>query len=195
MKMSLKNLFADEPGARFKAGVLMMTVWPLFRRRGSQLTRTALVWQLCQSLAGANPAGGSAAQGTASFTSSGSQLTVATSANAFINWQSFNIAAGETTTFAQPSSASVVWNRINDPNASQILGTLNANGYVVLQNPAGFYIGGAAAINTHGLIMTTAPTPMPDLSSGGAWQFNTPPRAPKSSTTARSTSPAAARFI
>ena len=36
------------------------------------------------------------------------------------------------------------------------LGNLNANGYVVLQNPNGFYIGGQAAITTHGLVMTTA---------------------------------------
>ena len=115
-------------------------------------------------------------QGTASFSSpSSSQLTITTSANAFINWQSFNIGAGETTTFVQPSSASVVWNQINDPNPSQILGTLNANGYVVLQNQSGFYIGGSAAINTHGLVMTTAPSPTPNLSSGGAWQFNAPP--------------------
>jgi TPS secretion domain len=87
-------------------------------------------------LAKANPEGGTVAQGSASFSSSGSQFTVTTSDRAFINWQSFNIGLGETTTFAQPSAASVVWNRINDPNPSQILGNLNANGYVVLQSPA-----------------------------------------------------------
>jgi len=121
----------------------------------------------------------SVTQGTASFNASGSQLTITTSANSFINWQSFNIGAAETTTFVQPSSASVVWNQINDPNPSQILGTLNANGYVVLQNQSGFYIGGSAAINTHGLVMTTASSPVPNLSSGGAWQFNTPPPSAK----------------
>src|SRR6516225_3058775 len=123
----------------------------------------------------ANPAGGSVVQGSASFSSSGSQLTVQTSDRTQINWNSFNIGVGETTSFIQPSSSSVVWNRINDPNASQILGNLNANGYLILQNPSGFYIGGQAAITAHGLIMTTAPTPPPDLSSGCAWQFNTPP--------------------
>ena len=69
----------------------------------------------------------------------------------------------------------MVWNQINDPNPSQILGTLNANGYVVLQNQAGFYIGGQAVLNAHGLLMTTAPTPALDLAGGGAWQFNAPP--------------------
>jgi filamentous hemagglutinin family protein len=123
----------------------------------------------------ANPHGGTVAQGSASFSSSGSQMTVTTSSQAFINWQSFNIGVGETTTFIQPSSSSLVWNRINDSNPSQILGTLNANGYVVLQNSSGFYVGGQAAINTHGLLMTTAPIPMPSLSGGGAWQFDALP--------------------
>lgn len=123
----------------------------------------------------ANPQGGTVSQGAATFSTSGSQLTVTTSAQTFINWSSFNIGAGETTTFVQPSSSSVVWNHINDPNASQILGTLDANGYVVLQNSSGFYVGGQAAINTHGLLMTTAPIPMPSLSGGGAWQFDALP--------------------
>src|SRR5882724_10313257 len=123
----------------------------------------------------ANPRGGSVAQGTASFSTSGSQFTINTSDRAYINWQSFNIGVGETTTFVQPSASSVVWNNINDPNPSQILGNLNANGYVVLQNQSGFYIGGQASITAHGLIMTTSRIAMPDLSSGGAWQFNSAP--------------------
>ncbi|HEX3799007.1 MAG TPA: filamentous hemagglutinin N-terminal domain-containing protein [Verrucomicrobiae bacterium] len=123
----------------------------------------------------ANPVGGSVAQGSATFNTSGSKLTIQTSDHAFINWQSFNIGLGETTTFVQPSSSSVVWNQIHDSNPSQILGSLNANGYVILQNQAGFYIGGQASITTHGLMMTTSPIPMPDLSDGGAWSFSAPP--------------------
>src|SRR5476651_1175435 len=124
----------------------------------------------------ANPAYTTATmpQGAATFSVSGSQLTINAANNTFINWQSFNIGAGETTTFVQPSSSSLVWNQIHDSNPSQILGNLNANGYVVLQNQSGFYIGGQASIATHGLIITTAPIPMPDLSSGGAWQFDAP---------------------
>ena len=131
---------------------------------------------LCLSSAEANPVGGTVSQGAATFNTSGSQFTInQSSANAFINWQSFNIGAGQTTTFNQPSATSVTWNQINDANPSQILGNLNANGYVVLQNQSGFFIGGSAVINTHGLLMTTAPTPAPDLSMGGPWSFNTPP--------------------
>jgi filamentous hemagglutinin family protein len=123
----------------------------------------------------ANPVGGKVTQGTAAITTQGSQLTIQTSANAFINWQSFNIAPGETTTFLQPSASSVVWNQIGGNSASQILGNLSANGYVILQNPSGFYIGGQAAITAHGLIMTTSPLPAPDLSSGGPWDFGAVP--------------------
>jgi filamentous hemagglutinin family protein len=140
------------------------------------LVLSALAWQWGQSLADANPTGGSVSQGSASFNSSGSQLTInQTSANAFINWNSFNIGAGETTTFNQPSSSSVTWNYINDPSASSLNGNLNANGYVILQNPNGFTVGGSAIINTHGLVMTTASTPGLDLSGGGSWAFDAPP--------------------
>src|ERR1041385_2654941 len=82
----------------------------------------------------ANPVGATVTKGTATITSSGPQMTITTSDRAFINWQSFNIAPGQTTTFVQPSPSSIVWNKINDPSPSQLLGTLNANGYVVLQN-------------------------------------------------------------
>lgn len=124
----------------------------------------------------ANPTGGHVSQGSATFSTSGSQFTInQSSASAVINWQTFNIGVGETTTFNQPSANSVAWNQINDVNPSQILGNLNANGLIVLQNANGFYVGGQAAITTHGLIMTTASTPALDLSSGGPWSFNTPP--------------------
>jgi filamentous hemagglutinin family protein len=123
----------------------------------------------------ANPSHPTVAQGSAVVSSQGSQLTVATSGNAVINWGSFNIGTGETTTFVEPSATSVVWNKIADPHPSQILGHLDANGYVVLQNQSGFYVGGHAVINAAGLIMTTAPAAPLDLSGGGAWQFNAPP--------------------
>lgn len=140
-----------------------------------QLWVAALACALAVPSMRANPNGATVSQGTASISTAGSKMTIQTSDQTFINWQSFNIGVGETTTFVQPSSTSLVWNQINDPNPSQILGNLNANGYIVLQNQAGFYVGGQAAITAHGLIMTTAPIRMPDLSSGGAWQFDAPP--------------------
>ena len=136
-----------------------------FRKSSGGLKRYAVVvLACCWTLESrSNPLGGTVGQGSASFSNQGSHLTIQTSDRAYINWQSFNIGLGESTTFVQPSSSSLVWNHINDPNPSQILGNLNANGYVVLQNSAGFFIGGQASITAHGLLMTTAPIPMPDL--------------------------------
>ncbi len=124
----------------------------------------------------ANPVGGQVTHGSATISSSGSVMNInQSSANAYVTWQSFNIGSGQTVNFNQPSASSVTWNQINDTSASQILGTINANGYVVLQNQNGFYIGGSATINAHSLIMTTASTPMANLFSGGSWSFSAPP--------------------
>ncbi len=123
----------------------------------------------------ANPTGGVVTQGAASFGSAGSTFSINQSSSfARISWQSFNINQGQTTVFNQPSASSVTWNYISDPNASIINGGITANGYVVLQNPNGFTVGGDASITAHGLVMTTA-SPTIDFSGGGAWSFDAPP--------------------
>ena len=126
--------------------------------------------------ADANPTGGTVTSGSATFSSSGNAYNInQTSINAIINWQSFNVGAGETTTFNQPTASSVTWNQINQGSPSQILGNINAIGYVVLQNANGFYIGGQAAVTAHGLVMTTASTPAINFGGGGPWSFSAPP--------------------
>jgi filamentous hemagglutinin family protein len=122
----------------------------------------------------ANPTGMRVVSGSAIAHSSGSQLTITTGNSAVLNWQSFNIAANETTTFNQPSVYSVVVNNIHDANASQIYGSLQANGMVVLMNPSGFYFGPDSFIKTGGLIVSTANC-IPPQNSGGSWEFNGPP--------------------
>jgi filamentous hemagglutinin family protein len=133
---------------------------------------------LCQTLAltvGANPVHPTVTQGGAAVSTQGANMTVQTTGNAVINWTSFNIAAGETTTFVEPSSTSLVWNNIGGSSPSQILGHLNANGYVFLQNSSGFYVGGQAAISAAGIVMTTARAVTPEFAGGSSWQFNAPP--------------------
>src|SRR6266568_1820343 len=125
----------------------------------------------------ANPQGMTVSSGTANATQHGSQLTIQASQNSVINWQSFNIRPGETTTFLQPSARSVVWNRIFDQNPSQIWGHLNANGYVVLMNQNGFYFGPNSVINVGGFLATVAPLPPPEPGGGSMWQFNGAPPA------------------
>jgi filamentous hemagglutinin family protein len=123
----------------------------------------------------ANPTGMTVHGGSATATSSGSQLTVTTtSPNTFLNWQSFNIAAGETTIFQEPSTTSIVWNQINNANPSQIYGSLQANGIVVLLNSSGFYFGPNSFVSAAGLVVSTA-NYNPPQNSGGGWEFNGPP--------------------
>jgi len=122
----------------------------------------------------ANPTGMHVRRGSVTAQQNGSQLTVTASDNAFINWQGFNISAGETMTFVQPSSTSIVWNRINDQNPSQIYGNLNANGVVVLLNSSGFYFGPNAHVSAAGLVVSTANCAPPE-NGGGTWEFNGPP--------------------
>jgi filamentous hemagglutinin family protein len=144
---------------------------------GSAQLRAALTL-LALSLASnarANPAGMSVVSGSASAVQNGSRLNITASQNAFLNWQSFNINAGETTTFIQPSATSIVWNKINDANPSQIWGNLNANGVVVLMNQNGFFFGPNSTVNAAGFVATTAVPYVP--SSGGGWEFNGPPPA------------------
>jgi len=123
----------------------------------------------------ANPTGMTVGRGSASVHQSGSQLTVTAAQNAILNWQSFNIAAGETTTFVQPSASSIVWNRINDQNPSQIYGNLTANGVVVLMNQSGFYFGPNSFVSAAGLIVSTAPVTPMESGGGMFWQFNGAP--------------------
>lgn len=124
--------------------------------------------------AAANPTGMTVQSGSASFAVNGSQFTVTVGNNAQLNWQSFNIASGEKTIFNQPSASSVVWNRINDANPSQIYGSLQANGVVVLLNSSGFYFGPNSFVSAAGLVVSTANC-APPQNAGGAWVFNGPP--------------------
>src|ERR1700760_570774 len=74
----------------------------------------------------ATPAGLTVASGSAFAQQLGAQLNVTVSQLAILNWQSFNIGRGETTSFLQPSANSIVLNVIGGANPSQIFGSLKA---------------------------------------------------------------------
>lgn len=73
-----------------------------------------------------------------------------------INWQSFNIAAGERVHFAQPNVNAITLNRVTGNNISEILGQLTATGRILLINPSGIIFGPNARVNVAGLIASTA---------------------------------------
>jgi filamentous hemagglutinin family protein len=120
----------------------------------------------------ANPGGMTVSLGSATAQQLGSQLNVTVSQLAILNWNSFNIGAGETTSFLQPSSSSIVFNIIGSANPSQIFGNLNANGTVILENANGFYFGPNSMIKVGGSFLATTAPLSPDSGSGAAWEFS-----------------------
>ena len=97
-----------------------------------------------------------ATQGQATAAVSGNAMTITqTTDKTSIDWQSFNIGADNSVHFDQPSSTSVALNNIHQGNASQIMGSLTANGQVYLVNQNGFVFGQNAQINVNSLVATT----------------------------------------
>ncbi|HEU4838700.1 MAG TPA: filamentous hemagglutinin N-terminal domain-containing protein [Micavibrio sp.] len=107
---------------------------------------------------GALPSGGSVTGGSASLNYGDNRLDIhQTTDRAIIEWNSFNIGAGATTQFHQPGSGSLAVNRITgggiDP--TMILGSLIANGQVIVLDPNGVIFGQDSVIDVGGIIAST----------------------------------------
>jgi filamentous hemagglutinin family protein len=104
-----------------------------------------------------NPVLDNVAAGNVSVTQSTNSTVVnQASQQAIINWNSFNISAGEKTQFVQPNTSAIALNRINPAQgASQIYGSLSANGKIILINGAGIHFGPSAMVNVAGMIAST----------------------------------------
>jgi filamentous hemagglutinin family protein len=127
--------------------------------------------------AGAGPNGATVVGGSASVQGAGTgSVTVnQTTQNTVINWSTFNIGAGETTTFNQPNSSAIALNRvIGGGGASFIDGTLTANGRVFIVNGDGVLIGRGAVINTAGFLATTNDVSSISDFMAGTYNFNVP---------------------
>lgn len=101
-----------------------------------------LMWMGTGGLLRANPSGGVVTHGAATIDGSvEGHLKVFQSSNrAVINWEEFNIGAGELTEFIQPGRGSVALSRVVSGNPSSIYGTLKANGGHILINTAGILV-------------------------------------------------------
>ncbi|MBA4329380.1 MAG: hypothetical protein C0428_14210 [Polaromonas sp.] len=103
------------------------------------------------------PRDGSVVSGAASGTLSAdnNQLSITAANRTVLDWASFSVLAGKTLEFVQPAGGAVL-NRVGlGADASQILGTLNANGTVMLMNPNGVMFGTGSSVNVGSLIATT----------------------------------------
>lgn len=85
--------------------------------------------------------------------------TASTSNRALIEWSSFSIGSQAAVNITQPNAQSVLVNRVmgsgNGPSASEIYGSMTANGRVFLLNPAGVVFGPGAQVNVGSLVATS----------------------------------------
>ncbi|MCX7262440.1 MAG: autotransporter-associated beta strand repeat-containing protein, partial [Burkholderiales bacterium] len=102
------------------------------------------------------PTGGQVMAGTAKITQIDALMAITQSSQrAAINWQSFNVGSQAKINITQPSSSSVLLNRILGNSASQIYGQINANGQVIMSNPSGVYFSPTATVDVHSFTATT----------------------------------------
>ncbi|MGD0866692.1 MAG: filamentous hemagglutinin N-terminal domain-containing protein, partial [Rhizomicrobium sp.] len=104
----------------------------------------------------ANPGIGTVSTGAASIATSSNKTQIdQTSEDVVIDWSSFNVGAGQTTQFVQPNAQAIAVNRIGGAAPSQILGTLDANGRIVLINGNGMLFGQGSQVNVGSLVATS----------------------------------------
>ena len=126
------------------------------KRTSRALSAALLALSATVAHAGPSPTGGQVTSGNGTITQAGSTTIIQQSSqNLSLNWQTFNIASQSTVDFVQPNRTAIAVNRILDPNASVILGRLNANGQVYLINPNGVIFGQGAEVNVGGLVAST----------------------------------------
>ena len=75
--------------------------------------------------------------------------------NETFNWAQFNIGAGNSVEFQQPSSRAVALNRIFQADPSRIQGALRANGQVYLINQNGIVFGPGAKVDVNTLLASS----------------------------------------
>ncbi|UCJ17470.1 filamentous hemagglutinin N-terminal domain-containing protein [Pseudomonas sp. MM211] len=118
------------------------------------------------------PTGGQVVSGNGQIgTPSNNQMIIDQASNKLaINWQSFDIAAGNKVTFNQPGSDSIALNRVLGADGSKIMGQLDANGRVFIINPNGVLFGQGAQVNVGGLVASTLDISNSDFEAGN-YQF------------------------
>jgi len=116
---------------------------------------------------GTLPTGAQVVQGQAALSQVGSTLTVQqASARLVTNWDSFDIGQSALVRFVQPSSSAVALNRVLSGDATQILGSLQANGQVFVINPAGVLFGRSARVDVGGLVASSLAMADADFMAG-----------------------------
>ncbi len=103
-------------------------------------------------VASASPQGEEIVNGQVTIHRDGSVTLITASDGSIINFDSFDIFAGEVVRFLQPHDAARVMNRVLGGDPTKIDGSLLANGQVYILNPAGIFFGGEAVVDVGRLV-------------------------------------------
>lgn len=120
---------------------------------------------------GALPSGASVLSGATDLSYSDLKLDITQhSERTVINWDSFNIGKSAGVAFHQPGASSIAVNRITgggiDP--TQILGSLTANGRIVVLDPNGVIFGQGSRVDVGGIIASTGTIDDKAFMAGGS---------------------------
>ncbi|MEN9897864.1 MAG: hypothetical protein RLZZ66_1513 [Pseudomonadota bacterium] len=130
-------------------------------------------------IAGPTITDGSAARGNATMAINGTQQTITqTTKTAVIDWKSFNIDKGYGVKFVQPSATASALNNIHDANATQIMGTLSANGQVYLVNNNGIVFGKDSTVDANTLVASALNISDANFNNGIIRTFDNNPNTP-----------------
>ncbi len=122
------------------------------------------------------PAGGAVVAGSARIAATPTTTTVTqSSARAAVNWQSFDVGSAATVDFVQPSANAVTLNRVMAADPSQIAGHIQANGGIVITNPAGVVFVQGSEVNAAS-VLVSAPGITNRNFMAGRMQFDIPPK-------------------
>ncbi|ALT78851.1 MBG domain-containing protein [Paucibacter sp. KCTC 42545] len=113
------------------------------------------------------PTGGQVVSGKGELLGSANGLVITQQSKRLtLDWQQFNIGAGRSVEFVQPSSSAVAINRVLGSEVSTIQGSLKANGQVFLLNPNGVWFTPTAQVNVGGLVASTLNLQSDDIATG-----------------------------
>lgn len=119
---------------------------------------------------GATPQDGKVVAGSADFSnpSLNNLIINQKTQRVVIDWESFNIGTQASTEFKQPKSSSLAINRVTGKSGdpTQILGTLNSNGRVMVLDSNGVLFGKTARIDVGGIIASTGSIDVNQVMSG-----------------------------
>jgi filamentous hemagglutinin family protein len=118
----------------------------------------------------ADAANAAVVAGTGSVTTAGSVAKTTTinqtSQRLAIDWTKLSTTANEALVFKQPNASSIALNRVTGTDASQLLGSLSANGQVFVLNPNGILFGATSQVNVGGLVASTLGLSNDDFMNG-----------------------------